>query len=374
MYNIFLVVPPGIEQIAIDEVNQLSKQLQISNQINSLEFECDLDKIYKLNLLLRIPNRILIRFADFEATTFQDLFKKAVRLPWKQFLKKDINVNIRTTCHKSKLYHNDAVTQRIHQAIESNLSTSVKLIKGESEEIHVKNQLIIVRLFHDKVTISIDSSGNPLYMRGYREIVSKAPIRENLAASLLLASGWTPEIPLIDPFCGSGTIPIEAALIAKNQPPGLYRDFAFENWPGFKQSDWQAIRRTYIDNILEKKINIFGSDRDQGSIEISIKNAKKAKVEQLIEWKTQSISDVIPYNLPGWVITNPPYGVRISSNKDIRNLYAQFGNQMREKFSEWQVLFLCNSLALANQTKLKPKSLFSFSNGGINVQAFYGKN
>jgi putative N6-adenine-specific DNA methylase len=373
MYKIFLQVPPGIEQIALKEVNQIFEQQQIPKKINNLEFECNLDMIYKLNLLMRIPNRILIRFAEFEATTFQDLFKMTVRLPWKQYFKKDVSVNIRTTCQKSKLYHSDAVTQRIHQAIESNLARKVSLIKGESEEIHGKQQLIIVRLFHDKVTISIDSSGNPLYMRGYREIASKAPMRENLAASLLLASEWTPEIPLIDPFCGSGTIPIEAALIAKNQPPGLYRDFAFENWPEFKQSTWQEIRRSYIDNLLEKPVNIFGSDRDKGSIEIANNNSKKAKVDRLIEWKSQSISDVIPTNKPGWIITNPPYGVRISSNKDIRNLYAQFGNQLREKYSEWHVMFLCNTVALANQTKLKPKSLLSFSNGGINVQAFYVK-
>jgi putative N6-adenine-specific DNA methylase len=336
-----------------------------------LEYECDLQTIYKLNLLLKVPNRVLVRFGEFEATSFQELFTKTVRLPWKLFFKKDVSVKIRTTCHKSKLYHSDAVTERIHQAIESNLAKKVPLLKGDSEESHGKQQLIIVRLLRDQVSISIDSSGNPLYMRGYREIVSKAPIRENLAASIILASGWTPEFPLIDPFCGSGTIPIEAALIAKNHPPGLYRDFAFENWPEFNQSYWQNMRREYIQNFVDVTTRIQGSDRNIGSIENARKNAEKAGVNRFIEWKNQSISDVKPYGQPGWIITNPPYGLRISSNKDIRNLYAQFGNVLRQKFQGWNVIFLCNSVNLANQTKLKPKSLLSFSNGGINVQAFF---
>ncbi len=373
MYKIFLVVPPGIEQIAKNEIGHLFPNLRPPSNKNDLEYECDLQTIYKLNLLLKIPNRILVRFGEFEATSFQDLFTKSVRLPWKQFLKKDVSVKIRTTCHKSKLYHSDAVTQRVHQAIESNLSRKVKLTKGESEETYGKQQLIIVRLLHDQVTISLDSSGNPLYMRGYREVVSKAPLRENLAASIILASDWTSELPLIDPFCGSGTIPIEAALIAKNHPPGLYRDFAFENWPEFNQSSWQNMRREYIQNSTNITTRIKGSDRNIGSIEISRKNAEKAGVNQIIEWGNISISEIQPYDQPGWIITNPPYGLRISSNKDIRNLYAQFGNVLREKFQGWNVIFLCNSVNLANQTKLKPKSLLSFSNGGINVQAFFAK-
>jgi putative N6-adenine-specific DNA methylase len=371
MYKIFLVVPPGLEQIAKKEVAELFPTLRTSSTTNELEYECDLQTIYKLNLLLKVPNRVLVRFGEFEATGFQDLFTKSVRLPWKQFFKKDVSVKIRTTCHKSKLYHSDAVTERIHQAIESNLAKKVPLLKGDSEESHGKQQLIIVRLLRDQVSISIDSSGNPLYMRGYREIVSKAPIRENLAASIILASGWTPEFPLIDPFCGSGTIPIEAALIAKNHPPGLYRDFAFENWPEFNQSYWQNMRREYIQNFVDVTTRIQGSDRNIGSIENARKNAEKAGVNRFIEWKNQSISDVKPYGQPGWIITNPPYGLRISSNKDMRNLYAQFGNILRQKFQSWNVIFLCNSVNLANQTKLKPKSLLSFSNGGINVQAFF---
>lgn len=373
MFNVFLVVPPGFELIAKKEITLNFPEIKSVEGSDELEYECDLETIYKLNLTLRIPNRILIRFAEFSVKTFQDLFQTAVRLPWKQYLRKDSKVIIRTTCRKSKLYHSGAVTQRIHQAIEAHLASSIPLISPDSEDYNNKHQLIIVRLFKDTVTISIDSSGNPLHMRGYREFVAIAPIRENLASGLLYASGWNPEKPLIDPFCGSGTIPIEAALMAENQPPGLYRDFAFEHWPGFKQKSWQEIRRTFIINLQNTDVSILGSDRDFGAIEIAKTNAQKAKVGHLIHWQQSTISEIIPVDQPGWIITNPPYGVRVSSNKDLRNLYARFGDQLQKNFSGWELIFLCNNATLANHTNLKPKSLLSFSNGGINVQAFYAK-
>ena len=373
MYKIFLVVPPGLEQVAMQEVRQKFPQLSSSIGNEELEFECDLDTIYKLNLNLRIPNRILVRFAEFDAKSFQDLFTQAVRLPWKQFLQKKSSIQVRTTCHKSKLYHSDAVTQRIHQAIESNLGSKIPLVKGKQEFIDKNQQLIIVRNNHDHLTISIDSSGNPLYMRGYRDDSTKAPIRENLAAAIILASKWSVGEPLIDPFCGSGTIPIEAALIAANIPPGMYRDFAFEKWPDFSQDRWQSIRRAH--NPMEIDLNTFimGSDRNNGAIQAAIKNSENARVNQLIKWKAQAISNVSSGDQPGWIITNPPYGVRISSNNDIRNLYAQFGNKLREDFIDWNIIFLCNNATLVHQTHLKTKSLLSFSNGGINVQAYFSK-
>ncbi len=373
MYKIFLVIPPGLENVAISELGAIFPHLKPIHISEGIEFECDLETLYKLNMNLRIPNRILIRFGEFKANSFSELFNKTVRLPWKQFLKKDTSISIRTTCHKSKLYHNNAVTQRVHQAIEANLSHPVSLIKNEEFGSSKKQQLLIVRVFEDIVTISIDSSGNPLHMRGYRERVSKAPLRENLAAGLILAAGWDPQSSLIDPFCGSGTIPIEAMMIANNQAPGLFRDFAFENWPGFKQNDWQEIRKSRLSFVSSINPTIIGSDRDRGAILMSEENAKKAKLNLMIQWENHSFSDIQPTGNPGWIITNPPYGVRIKSNKDIRNLYARFGDILRERFSGWQVLFLCNSFPLVNQTRLNPKSLLTFTNGGIPVQAFYSK-
>ncbi len=223
MPKIFLVVPPGVEEITKSEINKISPALFRSiHDFGELELECNWEELAKLNMMLRTPNRILLRLATFQTTKFSELVSKTRRIEWEKYLTPNSKIQIRTTCHKSKLYHSDAVSQRIHSAIETKLGARIQLVKGEIDEDHISSiQLIIVRLLNDQVTISIDSSGLPLHQRGYRKSSGKAPLRENLGAAMILASGWTPEFPLIDPFCGSGTIPIEAALIAGNIPPGL---------------------------------------------------------------------------------------------------------------------------------------------------------
>ena len=244
MTKVFLVVPPGIEEIALQEIRKLApEQFPSLKNISQLEFNCSWDELAKLNLVLRTPNRILIRLAVFHSTQFADLVKKTRKLEWENYLNSNSKIQIRTTCRKSKLYHSTAVSQRIHNAIELRLGKPIQLVKGEfNDDQSTDIQLIVVRLLDDEVTISLDSSGDPLHRRGYRLETGKAPLRENLAAAMLLASGWLPQFPLIDPFCGSGTIPIEAALISSNTAPGLYRNFAFEKWPALKNINMQHLK------------------------------------------------------------------------------------------------------------------------------------
>ena len=370
LFKIFLVIPPGLEIPAQMELNPFLPLLTPSSEGTPFEFECELETIYRLNLHLRIPTRILIRYAEFSALSFAELFDKSVRLPWNQYIRKDTVLNIRTTCRKSKLYHSDAVTQRIHEAIQSNLGCKLQLASSDDQSQLSKQQLIIVRLFHDHLTISIDSSGNPLYMRGYKQTAAKAPLRENLAAAIITASGWQPQYPLIDPFCGSGTIPIEAALIAKNQPPGLYRDFAFKNWHRFEQSKWHEIRKEIVLNSPPARSSIYGSDRDAGAVSAANSNALNARIDQWVAWSQQPFSAIDAVAGKGWLITNPPYGLRTESNRDIRDLYARFGRVIKNEFKGWHVVFLCPDRNLARQTQLKLKNMLTFSNGGTQVQAF----
>ena len=372
MTKVFLVVPPGIEEIAIQEVRKLAPEHFPSlKNISQLEFNCSWDELAKLNLLLRTPNRILVRLAVFHSTQFADLVKKTRKLEWENYLDSNSKIQIRTTCRKSKLYHSTAVSQRIHNAIELRLGKSIQLIKGEFNEDQSGGiQLIVVRLLDDEVTISLDSSGDPLHRRGYRLETGKAPLRENLAAAMLLASGWLPQFPLIDPFCGSGTIPIEAALISSNTAPGLYRNFAFEKWAVLKNINMHHQKNQLASMIQPVQKNIYGSDRDEGAIRISSENSKRAGVEDQIIWSHQAVSAITPGKTNGWIVTNPPYGQRVNSNKDLRNFYAQFGNILHRNFKGWNVLFLCSDQSLVHQTRLNPRQLISFSNGGIQVGAY----
>lgn len=376
MFDIFFVSPPGIEQVTRKEIQNLisTHKLQVHNfNTDKLELTCDLKALYTFNLCLRTPNRILVRALKFKATNFAELVDKSSKFSWENYIQKETLLKIRTTCKKSRLYHSDAVTERVIAGIKKRVGFTPNAEITKIEEAEMNEQLVIVRFFRDECTISIDSSGVPLHQRGYRTSNHKAPIRENLAAAMLLSSNWTADKPLLDPFCGSGTIPIEAAMIAKNIAPGINRDFRFTAWKGHNENLFRQISKQLEKSVYPDKLKIFGSDRNEGAIQMAVSNAKNINLSEKITFDQTAFSVIEIPQTPGFIITNPPYGTRINDKKDIRNLYAQFGNLLREKFSGWEVIFLCNDHKLATQTKLPIKKHLSFSNGGIPVTAYYVK-
>jgi putative N6-adenine-specific DNA methylase len=281
----------------------------------------------------------------FYATTTLELQKRASRLPWERCLAPGQPIALRVTCHQSKLYNSEAVARHVAAGLEERLGKASPLVKFDEETDGHPPQLVLVRLVDDKCTVSADSSGELLHKRGYRLAVAKAPLRETLAAALLMASGWDPSATLLDPFCGSGTIPIEAALMQLGIPPGLNRRFAFMDWPGFEpslfSSQLSAISKQQLEiSNQQSEIKILASDRDAGAIKMAHANAERAGVEDVIEFKCQAVSAIMPPVGLGWVVTNPPYGVRVSEGKDLRNLYAQFGNVLRRQCPGWNVAVL----------------------------------
>jgi putative N6-adenine-specific DNA methylase len=268
------------------------------------------------------------------------------------------------------LYHSDAVARTLLSALEKRLGIPSPLIPA-SEEDNQASQLIVVRLQDDICTVSVDSSGEPLYKRGYRLAVAKAPLRETLAAAMLIASGWDKNSPLLDPFCGSGTIPIEAALMARNIPPGINRSFAFMHWSTFDTNLWKSIhgQSSIVTGLIP---SILASDRDAGAIRMAQANADRAGVLQDIEFKCQAVSSISPPENPGWIVTNPPYGARLHQGGDLRDLYAQFGNILRQECPGWHLSLLCSDHLLTGQLHLPLETAFSTTNGGIRVRLSRG--
>jgi putative N6-adenine-specific DNA methylase len=347
----------------------------ISGQTESggITFKGDLKALYRANLHLRTASRILARLGNFfYATTFPELQKRASRLPWERFLTPGQPICMRVTCHNSKLYHSDAVARSVGDGLEERLGKPSPLVRVEAEIEGHRPQLIIVRLTDDKCTVSVDASGELLHKRGYRLAVAKAPLRETLAAALLMASGWDKTAPLLDPFCGSGTIPIEAAQMALAIPPGLNRRFAFMDWPNYDERLWLSIKDQIPSSAYNIPLSILASDRDAGAIKMAQENAERAGVEQTIEFKCQAVSSITPPPGPGWVVTNPPYGLRIRDGKDLRDLYAQLGNVLRKHCPGWQVTVLCNDLVLLGQMHLELDTSLGFVNGGIGVRVARG--
>jgi len=340
--------------------------LAVQNEFGGITFKGSLASLYSANLHLRTASRILARLGNFfYATTFAELQQRLARLPWERFLTPGQPVSLRATCHKSKLYHSDAVARAVSAALEQRLGQASPILTA-GDESDQPPQLVVVRLVEDKCTVSVDSSGTLLHKRSYRQAATKAPLRETLAAALLMASGWDLASPLLDPFCGSGTIPIEGALMALCIPPGFHRRFAFMDWPGYDENLWKDTLNSSQQVTVSPPL-ILASDRDAGAIKIAQANAERAGISDYIEFKCQAVSSIMPPPVFGWIVTNPPYGMRLSAGKDLRNLYAQFGNVLREKCPGWVLSVLCSDRVLLGQMHFKMDTSLSLMNGGIRV-------
>jgi putative N6-adenine-specific DNA methylase len=390
-FQIFAPTAPGLESIAAGELKSLG--VRGRQEVGGVAFDGDLDRIYQANLWLRTASRVVVRLGQFHASTFYELERRSRKLPWQEFLPENGSVEVRVTCRKSKLYHSDAVGERVLSAIAGAASSNIELragipatgeygVDGEDDGVDEEpstgaprglTQLFIVRIVHDQCEISADSSGELLHRRGYRKEVAKAPLRETLAAAMVLASGWDGRRgePLLDPMCGSGTIPIEAALIARGIAPGLERDFQFMHWPTFNRGLWNDIIESARASVTNPTLDIVGADRDAGAIRAATHNAERAGVGRDVRFSAESLSGSIAKledvaNGEGWILTNPPYGVRVGESEDLRDLYATLGNALKTKRG-WRVGVLTSDAVLAAQMRLPLRPRFSTSNGGIPV-------
>jgi len=362
----FAVAAPGLEPFVADELRVLRgihPMAVEASEPGGVGFGTDRAGLYAANLHLRIASRVLVRIGTFHASAFRQLERQAARLPWGEFVGGGRRVEFRVTSRKSRLYHQDAVAERLHAAVASQASGAIPHDGGDAP------QEFVVRLFRDQCTVSADASGELLHRRGYRLETAKAPLRETLAAAMLAGAGWTATAPLLDPLCGSGTIPIEAAMVARGIPPGLARGFAFQRWPGFDERLWSAVLDSARERILPTSpVRLLGSDRDPGAIEAATANAARAGVGGDVEWRRAAISAIEPPLGPGWVVTNPPYGVRVGDRGRLRDLYAQLGHVLRAKCPGWEVAMLTAHPSLEGQTGLGLEPRFSTENGGLRVR------
>jgi putative N6-adenine-specific DNA methylase len=372
----------GLLPVPVREIHQSDSAIGESveaEHTGGVLFKGNLADLYRANLHLRTASRILARLGNFfHATTFSELQKRASRLPWERFLTAGQPIAMHVSCHTSKLYHSGVVARSVCSGLAERLGKASPVVKPNEEAEGQLPQLIIVRLEDDKCTISLDSSGVLLHKRGYRQAVAKAPLRETIAAALLMASGWDRSAALLDPFCGSGTIAIEAALMALNIPPGIDRRFAFMDWPGYDEAAFEdqrsAVRLQPSDISCQPFLPaILASDRDAGAVKMARENAERAGVENAIEFKCQAVSSITPPAGSGWVVTNPPYGMRVSAGKDLRNLYAQFGNVLRLHCPGWNVSVLCNDPVLLGQMHVRLDTSLGFVNGGLAVRVARGR-
>ncbi len=296
-------------------------------------------------------------------------------------------MHFRVTSHKSRLYHQDAVAERLERAALAAIP-GASAVRAPSDTDALDDdvaalpgvQRFLVRLVDDELTLSVDSSGALLHRRGYRLASAKAPIRETIAAAMLLALEWDGSAPLVDPMCGSGTIPIEAALLARRIPAGWRRRFAFERWPEFKPTVWDYVRGEAEKEVLGRAaVPIVAADRDAGAVEACAANAERAGVAGdlsiLCAALSTTLSDPDVAALPsGLVLTNPPYGVRVGESGRLRDLYASFGSAMRGPLGGWSLGFVTSDPALAAATGLPLDTILETMTGGLRIRLYAGRN
>jgi putative N6-adenine-specific DNA methylase len=368
----FAIAAPGLEPLVEAELKELS--IKCTAVHGGVEWAGSESSVAIANLWSRIASRVVVRVGEFTARSFFELERHAKKVEWEKYIGPSASVQFRVSARKSKLYHTGAIAQRLEEAIGRKLKRDIIVGASETDDDETTGQLFIVRVERDEFTISADSSGALLHRRGYRQAIAKAPLRETLAAAMLRGAGWNGRDPLVDPMCGSGTIAIEAAMMARRIPPGLDRHFAFLDWPGADVARWKTLVEHTRGQIAAKSpAAIAASDRDAGAIEASRANAERAGVLGDITLAVQAVSNAEPIGSgPGLLITNPPYGERLGDSSAIRNLYAQLGNTARAKFAGWQLAMLSPGPEVESQLQLDFEERFKTSNGGIPVRLVVG--
>lgn len=360
----------GLEAIVKRELIKLGYEDLVVKD-GRVEVKAPLEDAAKLNINLRCAERVLLKFGEFKALTFDELFEKTKALPWEDLLTEDALFPVEGRSHQSKLFSISDCQRIVKKAIVEKLKQSYHTDWFEEEGPRFR---IEISMLKDIATITIDTSGDALHKRGYRDRAGDAPLKETLAAAMIELSYWNPSRTLYDPFCGSGTILIEAAMIGKNIAPGIDREFDAQYWPVIGEEVFKRERREALNRIDHSvKLHLLGSDIDKRSILRARDNAENIGVNEDIQVFMKDMRDVDLEDNYGVVITNPPYGERMGDLGEVEELYLDFGRKMKD-FETWSVYLLTSYERFEKLYGKKADRKRKLYNGRIKVDyyQFYG--
>ena len=311
----------GLENVVARELKDLGYDARVTD--GRINFRGDLRDVARCNLWLRSADRVLIRVGEFPAPDFGALFDQTVDLPWSELLPVDAKFPVKGRSVRSKLHAVPKVQGAVKKAIVESLKKKYNRFRFDESGAFYG---VEVSLLKDRATLTIDTTGPGLHKRGYRRIVGAAPLRETMAAGLLHLSYWNPERPLIDPFCGTGTIPIEAALISHNIAPGLNRSFAAEDFDWSDRNIWRDVRQEARDlKLRDRRAPIMAFDHDPGAVRLARNGATDAGVGAAIKFNCQEVSELTSNLEYGCIVTNPPYGERLGEDEEVEAVYRVMG-------------------------------------------------
>ncbi|MFP3663888.1 THUMP domain-containing class I SAM-dependent RNA methyltransferase [Priestia sp. SIMBA_032] len=336
-YKIIATAAMGIEALVAKEVRALGYECEVDN--GKVIFEGDELAIARCNLWLRTADRIKVQVGQFKARTFDELFEQTKALNWGDYLPVDAQFPVSGKSVKSKLFSVSDCQSIVKKAIVDSMKKHYNKTTGWLEETGSTFK-IEVALLKDVATLTIDASGAGLHKRGYRVGQGEAPLKETLAAALIMLTPWNADRPFVDVFCGSGTIAIEAALIGQNIAPGFNRDFLSEEWPWMSASIWEKAREEAEDLAnYDQVLDIAGHDIDHRMVKVAEQNAFEAGLGDLIQFKQMQVRDFTTPKEYGIIIGNPPYGERLSDRPSVEKMYAEMGEAF-SKLDTWSIYML----------------------------------
>ncbi len=363
----FAVCAPGIEPILHAEVRAL-KLARHERQVGGVQFAGTLQDAWRANLELRTAIRVLLRVARFPAADEAQLAAGVEALDWTRWLRPEGTLRVDARSRDSALSHTLFVEQRTKDAVCDALRGRFGV--RPSVDMEDPDLGIHIHLFRDRCTVLVDTSGNSLHKRGWRRFQGRAPLAETFAAAMVLASGWNRRAPLIDPFCGSGTILVEAGLIAGDVAPGSFREqFGFERWPGHDAAAWSALRRAAQQRVAHpRKLVLLGGDRSAEALEGARENVAAAGLDGRVELVAGGF-ERIDWK-PGWnawIVTNPPWGERVGEERELVPLLERFGRHVRDRCAGYEGLVLSGNPAVTRALGLQPVPGLRWQNGPIQV-------
>ncbi|HET6148357.1 MAG TPA: SAM-dependent methyltransferase [Polyangia bacterium] len=381
----FLVSAPGLEQVTAREAAALSSTAgagaaeRIQAVDGGVEISGPLEFAYRANLCLRTATRVLARVGEVRAREFGKLRHAIAGLPWEGLIAPGAAVKVSATTTRCRLYHTGAIAETVELGIADRLARA-PAAPGHAAADSPTVQTVLLRGLEDRFMVSVDSSGERLHRRGWRQESAAAPVRETLAAGLLALCDWDPSMALLDPMCGAGTIPIEAGMQALGIAPGIDRHFAFEGWPlhqGALRAAWEEMKARARAASEEKtrasagvaapELMIRGGDRSAPAVASALRNAERAGAAGAVRIERCELADARPFAERGLVLINPPYGRRLGDRRTLGRLYRGIGFVLRAHFSGWRAGVLVADQNLAQAIRIPPVAEFPLSNGGLRV-------
>lgn len=361
-FNLVAKTLYGLEEVLARELEMIGAQ-EIKPLNRAVMYRGDLEVMYKSNLLLRTAQKILRPIRTFEVQNENQLYKKLQQINWPGFFHVDQTFAVDGTTQGNIFTHSKYVALRTKDAIVDQFRD--RLGKRPSVDIDHPDIRINIHISDMRCTVSMDSSGVQLGRRGYRAMQVEAPISETLAAGIILLSGWKGQKPFLDPMCGSGTFPIEAAMIAANIPPGRMHEFAFENWKDYDDKLWKRIQKEVDSYIKPIDVDIRGMDMDADAVKIASQNAKYAGVDKWVRFGVNNFLENTPEMKPGTIIVNPPYGERLKEKDEIVPFYQEIGTRLKHHYNGWEAWIVSGNVEALKFIGLRPAKKVKLYNGPL---------